>query len=225
MGISLKSCKYYRVFRALLVLLIVVAICGQTVCANSQTGSLQLNCKAEYNGNIMNLSGDTYAIVQIATATETHPDFIEYQICPEFAELDCDWNSLTDHEKQDQAKKLQMRAEHLNLLKNKKNTDPNGVVKFESLHPGLYLVVRTSCSKKNQIFIAAPFLVSIPTVINEAPIYSIVATPKFEVDQELYPPQTGDRNNILFWLVLLFVSGYVFCIAIIKRKQRNNKGA
>ena len=72
MAISSKIYKRCRAVSAFLAVLIAAAICGQSVFAGGLSGTIQLNCSIEQDGSVIDLSGDTYAVVQIAAAKEIH---------------------------------------------------------------------------------------------------------------------------------------------------------
>ncbi len=220
MAISSKIYKRCRAVSAFLAVLIAAAICGQSVFAGGLSGTIQLNCSIEQDGSVIDLSGDTYAVVQIAAAKEIHSDVIEYQTCEAFSQFDCDWNSLADREKREKANVLQKHAEQQNMLTDKKVTDSNGMVQFSSLTPGLYLVVRTACAEKNRMFITDPFLVSVPTIVNKEPAYLITASPKFELDQTAPSPDTGDSSGMQHVFVFLLMIGTVLCTSVMSKKRQ-----
>ena len=66
--------------------------------------------------------------------------------------------------------------------------DENGVVVFENLSVGLYLITRHICPIE-QVSIA-PFLVTVPLQINGESVYDVDASPKVSL---VFKPSEGDR--------------------------------
>ncbi|MBM6920078.1 hypothetical protein H6A12_02740 [Phocea massiliensis] len=204
---SLPICTRHCRQLVFLVALLTLFVCQSAPAyAREQSGSLQIECKVHHDNDTFFLAGDTYAVVQIATVSvgnaEGSPSFT-YQICEAFKAFDCDWDNLTDEELRAKSKALQAYAEKMNLLSIKQTTDQHGQVVFNSLETGLYLVVRTSVSEKNESYQTDPFLVSIPVMIDDTLIYSVTATPKFEYHPVVEQPDTGDTNWLvegIFWL-------------------------
>ena len=224
MGKSLTNFKRYRVLALLLTLLVIVGILNVPVYAEEQSGRVQLHCRVQQGGSTVSLAGDTYAIAQIATINvQNHNGSVSltYQICTGFENFDCDWNALTDKELRAKAKALEKKADALHLLDEGKKTNSDGIVAFEPLEPGLYLVTRTAGTKNTLRYAVDPFLVNIPTIVEGIPAYSVTATPKFEYIPDVDLPDTGDDNNLELWILLLGISllGLVV-IAMYNRKKR-----
>ena len=152
-------------------------------CAWQAGGSLRLNCHVQQGEQTVPLGGDTYAIVQIAAATlqqGTGAPMLHYQTKQDFAAFACDWDALTDQQRQAKAAALEDHARQNNLLGTTRQTDEAGEVVFDGLDRGLYLVVRTKAALANAAYAAQALLVGVPTVLNGEVYDQVTAVPKFE---------------------------------------------
>lgn len=199
---------------------------GMSVSAVEQTGSLRLDCTVESEGQSVCLSGDEYALVQVALAQVLDQDgvpSIQYQICPEYAEFDCDWSSLIASELRQKAKQVAEAAMERQEYFAVGTTDAEGQVNFDQLPPGLYLVIRTKAAPENAAYICEPFFASVPLIWDYAVVYEVIAQPKFSWDtpdestdpteptkpSEPSVPQTGQTN----WPVPAMAIGGTLLIA------------
>lgn len=193
--------------------LVMVLTMGTTAHATEQTGSLQLNCTVERDGQMVCLTGDEFVLVQIAQAEVRSVDgtaSVAYQTCPEYAAYDCVWSALTASELRAKAKLLAEEAQ-LQEPFSVGITDAQGLVIFEALPPGLYLVMRDKIASENTDYACEPFLVSVPLILDNVIVYEVVADPKYSWDnseestdptpppEETMPtapslPQTGQLN-------------------------------
>lgn len=170
----------------LLILCLSAVFCLPTVAAALQ-GSLELRCSIERENNTVLLAGDEYALCMVATLEETQGE-LQYQTLPAYSFADCDWAQCSASQLREKALQLapvaQKRADYAAIQK----TDTNGVAVFRDVTPGLYLVLRTKPAPENATYTSAPFLVSIPTVVNGTAAYQVVAEPKFSWDTKPTKP-------------------------------------
>ena len=175
-----KTCRWSLLVLALLVL---AGSWSQGVCARQAGGSLRLICHVQQGEQAIPLGGDTYAIVQIAAVTlqqGTSAPVLHYQTKQDFAAFACDWDALTDQQRQAKAAALEDHARQNNLLGTTRQTDEAGEVVFDGLDRGLYLVVRTKAAPANAAYAAQALLVGVPTVLNGEVYDQVTAVPKFE---------------------------------------------
>lgn len=179
--------------------------------AAEQIGSLTLRCTVKKEGKTIPLSGDTYALVQIADAQVSVGGEIAYTIRPAYKAFDCDWPSLATSQLRTQAVALEAETRRHPEEWTTGVTDLKGTAQFSELPPGLYLVMRTAAAAQNSRYVSKPFLVSVPERVEDAVLYDVVSTPKFGWEEKPNPtptppnlPQTGQ----LWWPVpLLFLTG------------------
>ncbi len=174
--------KYLRPCLGLLAALLAVAtLLGVMVSAAENQGSLQILCVVSQDGQSIGLSGDTYAIVQVA---DIDPDSLEegplrYQTLPEWMEFDCDWGSLTASELRNKAIAMEEQAFVRNEFLDEQMIDADGQATFTPLDPGMYLVVRLEIQDYNLYFIMDPFLVSVPQDVQDELEYDVKVHVKF----------------------------------------------
>lgn len=239
---SLKRLRFCTVFVMLLMLL---GVFPQFVYAQQPVGSIQLDCHVQKGNDTVPLSGDTYAIVPIAeidVQNQGESILLDYRIKEGFEAFDCDWESLTDSARLEKALKLEEYCKNNNLLTRTKTTDSNGILRFDDLSTGLYLIVRVEAAENNAEYSTSPFLVDIPTLLNGVLYYDVKSVPKFEgpdtspppspstppdgqdpdVNKPAILPQTGDNSAIGWWLLALAISfGVIVGISIYKKRRRH----
>ena len=211
----------------LLILCLSAVFCLPTVAAALQ-GSLELRCSIERENNTVLLAGDEYALYMVATLEETQGE-LQYQTLPAYSFADCDWAQCSASQLREKALQLapvaQKRADYAAIQK----TDTNGVAVFRDVTPGLYLVLRTKPAPENTVYTSDPFLVSIPTVVNDTAAYQVVAEPKYGWDtpspEPTVPPSTPNpslpQTGQLWWplpvMIGLAVALMVAALACRKR--------
>lgn len=247
MSDSKNLLKRLRFCTVLVMLLMLLGMFPQFVYAQQSVGSIQLDCHVQKGNDTIPLSGDTYAIVPIAeidVKEQGESLFLDYRIKEGFEAFDCDWAALTDGARLDKALKLEEYCKNNNLLTTKKVSDSNGILRFDDLSTGLYLIVRVEAAEENAEYSTPPFLVDIPTLLNGVPYYDLKSVPKFEgpdtsppppspspstppaeedpgVNKPAILPQTGDNSAIGWWLLVLAISfGAIVGISIYKKRRR-----
>jgi len=238
--IFLKKCRWSMIMLAVLILL---GIGVQPVYAQQLVGSIQLDCHVQLGDETIPLTGDTYAIVQIADITVQEQNgsaILNYQTRKEFASADCNWAGLTDRNRQEKAQELARYAQENHLLTTTKITDANGITTFEGLSTGLYLIVRKKVAMVNEAYSIKPFLADIPTNLSGDVYYDVTAVPKFETEEPeteepeteeperkpilaLFVPQTGDTAPIGLIVMVLIVSVSALLVIPFVRKRTNDK--
>lgn len=124
------------------------------------------------------LQGESFRIYFFAKAYESG-NTVKYELIKPYDECRVEMNNLQDaylpvH--------LAYFAASNNLEYTEKSTDENGVVSFESLIPGLYLVVPSQSNGSDHL--SSPFIVSVPEYDSEKKDwnFNIIATPKVDGD-------------------------------------------
>lgn len=248
MSESRNSRKRFRFCTALLGILMLLWMFPQSVYAQQPVGSIQLDCHVQKDDGTIPLSGDTYAIVPIAEINvkdQGESILLDYRIKEGFETFDCDWAALTDSARLDKALKLEEHCKNNNLLGITKTSDLNGIVRFDNLTTGLYLIVRVEAAKENEEYSTPAFLVDVPTLLDGVLYYDLKSVPKFE-GPEASPqppspspstppagenppagkmpilPKTGDNTGIGGWLLVLAISfGALVRISIYKKREQH----
>ncbi len=111
-GLRLKRSRRFKL--TLLAMLCILALPAQ---ASGLTGSIRLDCHVQVDGDTLPLSGDTFAIVQIADITvegQGGVGDLTYQTRPDFTGFACDWSALTGSDRQEKALQLEAYAKEKN---------------------------------------------------------------------------------------------------------------
>ena len=119
------------------------------------------------------VSGAEISIVKIAKAIDKNNN-LAFEYVDEIN--DC---SLLVDEIKDVSSELLECVDKSNLKYDKKITDKNGMVKFNNLELGLYLIKQTNKLEGYSSFL--PFLIMIPEFIDDEWNYDIEATPKTDI--------------------------------------------
>lgn len=175
---------------ALLGLLCALLLPGQ---ASALSGSILLDCHVQAGGETLPLSGDTFAIVQIADITvegQGGAGDLTYQTRPDFTGFACDWSALTGSDRQEKALQLEAYAKEKKLFTAAKTTDAKGQAAFTGLSTGLYLVSRVQVAPANGGYLTQPILVDIPTLLSGKWYYVLNVVPKWE--QSTHPDPGPD---------------------------------
>lgn len=124
------------------------------------------------------LTGESFRIYFFARAYESG-NAIKYELISPYDECNVEMNNLQDSTL---SLHLSYFAAANPLPYTEKSTDENGMVVFENLVPGLYLVVPSE--KNSNAHLSAPFIVSIPEYDSEKKDwnFNIIATPKIDGD-------------------------------------------
>lgn len=134
-------------------------------------GTIELLLKESTNGTMV--PGAEISIVKIAKAIDKNNN-LAFEYVDEIS--DC---SLLVDEIKDVSSELLECIDKSNLKYDKKITDNNGMVKFNNLELGLYLIKQTNKLEGYSSFL--PFLIMIPEFIDDEWNYDIEATPKTDI--------------------------------------------
>ena len=134
-------------------------------------GTIELLLKESTDGTMV--SGAEISIVKIAKAIDKNNN-LAFEYVDEIN--DC---SLLVDEIKDVSSELLECVDKSNLKYDKKITDKNGMVKFNNLELGLYLIKQTNKLEGYSSFL--PFLIMIPEFIGDEWNYDIEATPKTDI--------------------------------------------
>lgn len=134
-------------------------------------GTIELLLKESTDGTMV--SGAEISIVKIAKAIDKNNN-LAFEYVDEIS--DC---SLLVDEIKDVSSELLECVDKSNLKYDKKITDKNGMVKFNNLELGLYLIKQTNKLEGYSSFL--PFLIMIPEYVDDEWNYDIEATPKTDI--------------------------------------------
>lgn len=134
-------------------------------------GTIELLLKESTDGTMV--PGAEISIVKIAKAIDKNNN-LAFEYVDEIS--DC---SLLVDEIKDVSSELLECIDKSNLKYDKKITDKNGMVKFNNLELGLYLIKQTNKLEGYSSFL--PFLIMIPEFIDDEWNYDIEATPKTDI--------------------------------------------
>lgn len=138
----------------------------------NKNGSITLNLTDSENEK--SLANVPFRLYFIANAYESG-NGIRYELIPPFDEANVDTDDLQDSS-------LPVHLAHFAISENQpyteKTTDEKGVLTFENLTPGLYLVVPVQ--NEEDTYITSPFVISVPNYDyeNQKWNYDIDASPK-----------------------------------------------
>ena len=182
-------------FAAGLLVLILCLLTAPTVRAHQQKGSLSMQCVFKSGGTVTVLSGDTYAIEQIARYDGTDADIItgsDFMTLSEYSDFDCDWAGLTSMQLREKAMALSEAVKKKGSYLAQRTTDENGKLCFEELEPGLYLTIRTAAVNEDYEF--EPSLIFIPQNADGTVTYDVTCEPKFSL--KTTPSTPSDPTDI-----------------------------
>lgn len=134
-------------------------------------GTIELLLKESTDGTMV--PGAEISIVKIAKAIDKNNN-LAFEYVDEIS--DC---SLLVDEIKDVSSELLECIDKSDLKYDKKITDNNGMVKFNNLELGLYLIKQTNKLEGYSSFL--PFLIMIPEFIDDEWNYDIEATPKTDI--------------------------------------------
>lgn len=139
------------------------------------------------------VSGDTWRLALVATATPLDDGSFAYTTTDGFAPLDRDWVSLDASGWRAATRELGAYAQDHGLLTDGACvTDSDGRAVFRDVAPGLYVAVRTDVASANKALTCDAVLVSVPLLEDGAWVYDVTVSPKFETsgDASGEEPQT-----------------------------------
>lgn len=142
-----------------------------------------------------------------------------YYLLEDFKNSDVDLNKIKTAEQLENASHIyNLIAKEKSLKGVVKNTDQNGVVKFNNLEEGIYLVNIDNSNYDN----ISSFLISIPTFneVTKDMDYTVKAVPKHE-PVEVFAVKTGDLITIAPYF--LFINILLFLILYLKKGKENEK--
>lgn len=154
-----------------------------------QQGSLQMTCRHVQE----NIEGVSFQIYQIAS-TE---DASKYTVTKDFTEYQVDFTELANDEWYDLASTLAAYTarDHLTPTQ-QKSTGKDGIVSFENLDLGIYLVTGDTYTWNSKIYRMNPFLVAVPQREESGHLrYEAVAELKYEE----IPEEKENYHVIKIW--------------------------
>ena len=171
----MKKIKYLLLFVMILLTNsnIVLANTNDNIIDFNKLGTITITLK-ESNNNI-SIKGAELTIYKIASATSIDNN-LEYIFNDNIKKCNLDLSDISDN---NLANKIDKCIENLELEDITKTTNEEGIVIFDNLQLGLYLVKQTNNVEGYSNI--DPFLVAIPTLENNIWIYNIEATPKTDI--------------------------------------------
>lgn len=173
----MKTKGYARLIALMMAFLMLSLAFSVTATASlSKDASITLNLRDTQTG--VPVPDMSFRLFFVATAYET-ADGMDFKLVPPYGEAGVDLKNLQDsylpiH--------LAYFATSRSLEFTEKSTDKNGVVVFDKLTPGLYLVVPSQDAEDRCS--VSPFVVSVPEYDRESKqwIYDVSASPKINGD-------------------------------------------
>lgn len=144
----------------------------------------------------------------------------EFVWTDEFKNSDVSLEKSDAEDREKQANQLFEYARKNNISATIQTTDASGKTQFNQLNAGIYLLVQNDIiSNGMDQFTSAPFLVSIPTEIDEKMEYDITVEPKVKwilpeekpdnPDKPLDIPEksadTGNQSSITVWISMILI--------------------
>ena len=176
--------------------------------------TIQLN---DIETSLYRVEFECYRVARVRMGTVMNFDLLD-----EYEECGVSINSLYTAEDYRNAIELfSKRIEESELKGEKKKTDKEGIVKFEELQHGIYLIVQKD---PNNYGYVDPFLVQIPyTQSGSEWIYDVEVLAKGEkfpiVPVNTQPVKTGDESRWEIWLVVVVLAGGAVFAINKKRKK------
>lgn len=168
---------------------------AESTTAGQASPSLTLKVSHEEDGEVLDIDGCEFTLYQVADLGPGNA----YRTLPAFSPVDVDFNrNLTAAEAKAAADAMAAIAKSPTA---KATTDDDGVVKYENLDKGVYLVVQTARKDTAEMFLLMPpFLINVPQYVDGQEILDVVATPKPEFDPEWHeggddPPSPGNPGE------------------------------
>ena len=191
--------------------------------SGSRKGSIQIVYKGrnELNKEV-NLSGAKFSIYQVQYMSN---DTLTWK--DNFKDSYISLVDTSAQAREKQAKQLYEYAQKKGIPCLTQETNTLGRMSFRNLDQGIYLIIQKGYveSGKSQ-FESAPFLVSIPSLVDGSVEYSVKVEPKAEwIKPEQPKPsklnklhiKTGDDTNISVWVIAVIES---LCIMVLLYKNK-----
>jgi LPXTG-motif cell wall-anchored protein len=199
--------------------------------------SLSLTVGFEYkkdDGSVLNLSGAEVSIVHIADV-RWQGGGVFYNILPFYKQIDSNALSILQGSNELEKTKLAGRlAEQVEEYDKVGTVNSDGVVKFDDLQKGLYLVVQTKAdgiSKKYEKF--SPFIIAVPLMKDGVWNYGVLSYPKTAVKRIESPSggssdgttssastiQTGDIDSV-YMIGAMFIALLLLLIIFVVWRRR-----
>ncbi len=152
----------------------------------------------------------------------------------EFAPSGVSMEESTAFGRQRQADLLYKYAKEHKLSCTREQTNIDGIVRFDNLTTGVYLIAQSRDAKYKDKgkFVFSPVLISLPTEVNGEFLYNINAEPKIEYVPGENPNnavpettkdnqniQTGDNQYIGLYVIIGFISLMISGIVLFRKKK------
>ncbi len=168
----------------MMTLFMVVPVVAAQVPDMNRLGKISISMT--YDGEVV--SGGSLTIYRVADVhVERNADY-SFAYTQEYADCTVDLNNLANAEN---AKKIADYSSDKDIKGTKVAIDDNGVVIFENLQLGLYLITQQEASEGFEL--VNPFLVSVPANKEGVYIYDVDATPKMSLEKR--PPEESESES------------------------------
>ena len=195
----------------------------------SRSGSISVTFKNPKNGKPVG-GENIFALYKVADVVVDNGFHFVYR--DKFAEADDSLSEDADLSAELAAKLAKLAdSRGISPLVSSAKPDGSGVVSFDGLEVGLYLVVQTGTGKGDEAYTIDPFLVTIPLKGSDgALIYDVDATPKVGIKPNETPPKktpppkrppTLPQTGQLWWPVFVgAAAGIILLVSGIMNKKR-----
>ncbi|SHJ28835.1 pilin N-terminal domain-containing protein [Hespellia stercorisuis] len=222
------------------VLLLVMLLSSHLAVWAQDSGSITVEAKTSRNEQTIYLSGDTFAVTQIADAQVLENGGIVYTTREKFSQFETSWDEKNASQLNTLASQLETYINQNHLEEFTQVTASDGTALFQNLNTGIYLVFRQKADEANKGYTTAPALISIPDTdagnylyqvkadlkinwedkpIQESPKEPEVEKPSGGVWNLLNSVKTGDSTVIVGWILLGILALFIILILIRKRKN------
>lgn len=188
---------------------------GNVYAVDSDHGSITVYLEQSVRGtSIANVEFDLIKVGEVVDG--------EYELVDSLKNVELNLNDLTNAEKlKEGAEVISTAVETNNVSGVKKATDSKGIVKYDNLELGVYLLKSLNTKTYDHV---SPALIAIPTFDSSKNstndmIYDVDVVPKHEVRLAAKAAKTGDNSNVILYLSLSGIAVCALGITYYKRKQ------
>ncbi len=159
-----------------------------------------------------------------------------YKLKKDFSSTNLKFYDMTVDESIKESLKLYETAKKKSVKPFNNKTDSRGVVKYDNLKAGMYLVVQAGeHTQGGKRYYSLPFLISLPSVETKNGKnlwnYDVEAFPKTSTTKPLPPsppparenPGTGDNSGLTIWGLVLIMSSIVLFFGYTWRRKNKNQ--
>lgn len=177
----------------LCILLLVLIVCPTQIFA---AGTIDLDATVTLTINSeANMTFDVYRVADVDSY-----QYSVFTLSDDFADAKVEINDLKDNDAWLAAAETLANYATGKTPIRQGTTDESGVLKFDNLTPGLYLVIGEKSNINGYIYTFTPYLISLPALDEEKNEwnYDVTTVPKFETEEEppIIPPTPGHIQKV-----------------------------